>query len=45
MTSLNQLPKALTKMEDDKVEIQDPLVEVNLGTMDKHRLVYVNSLL
>lgn len=32
-------------MKDDKAEVQDPLVKVNLGTKDNSRLIFISALL
>lgn len=45
VTCLSQLPKAPTKIEDDKAKVQNPLLEVNLGTTKDSRLVFINVLL
>lgn len=44
-TSLSHLPKALAKMEDDRVEVQDPLKKVNLGTKDNPKPLFISKLL
>lgn len=35
----------LTKMDDIRAEVQDPLEEVNVGTTEQSRPMVVNSLL
>lgn len=44
-TNFNQLLKAPAKIEDDKVEVQDLLEKVNLGTTEDPKPVYINALL
>lgn len=45
LAGLRYLAKALAKMEDDRVEIQDPLEEINLGTLDNPKLLFISNLL
>lgn len=45
MMRWGHLPKAPTKMEDDKAKVQDPLEEVNLGTVENPKLVFISKLL
>ena len=42
---LHELDPAPPKMEDSKAEVMDPLAEVNLGTPQDPRIVYVSELL
>ncbi len=39
------LPPAPNKMEDDKAEVQDPLLEVNLGDGTESRPTFISKLL
>ncbi|CAL2229159.1 unnamed protein product [Prunus armeniaca] len=32
-------------MDDSKVKVQDPLLEINLGTKDNHRPIYISGLM
>jgi len=34
----DDLQSAPSKMEDVKADVQDPLMEVNLGTQEEHRI-------
>ena len=40
---LNSLSKALIQIDDLKAEVQDPLIEVNLGTEEEKRVTYISS--
>ena len=40
---LNSLSKAPIQMDDLKVEVQDPLIEVNLGTEVEKKVTYISS--
>ena len=40
---LNSLSKAPIQMDDLKAEVQDPLIEVNLGTKEEKRVTYISS--
>lgn len=33
------------KMDDSKAEVQDPLLEIDLGTEDNHQPIYINGLI
>lgn len=41
----SSLPPAPKKMEDDKAEVQDPLLEVNLGDGTESRPTFISKLL
>ena len=41
----NSVPPAPKKMEDDKAEVQDPLLFINLGDQNDHRPTFISSLL
>lgn len=43
--SLSRLPKAPTRMEDDKAKVQDLLKEVNLGTINNPKPIFIGKLL
>lgn len=45
LASLSQLPKAPTKIEDDKAEVYDPLKEVNLRVTDNLNPIFICKLL
>ena len=32
-------------MEDNKLQVHEPMEEVNLGTMEETRIIYISSLL
>ena len=40
---LNSLSKAPIQMDDLKVEVQDPLIEVNLGNEEEKKVMYISS--
>ncbi|CAL2276140.1 unnamed protein product [Prunus armeniaca] len=40
---LEEVELAPSEMDDSKVEVQGPLVEINLGMEDNHRPIYVRS--
>ena len=40
---LNSLSKAPIQMDDLKAEVQDPLIEVNLGTEEEKKVTYISS--
>ena len=40
---LNSLNKAPIQMYGLKVEVQDPLIEVNLGTEEEKKVTYISS--
>ena len=40
---LNSLSKAPIQMDDLKAEVQDPLIEVNLGTKEEKKVMYISS--
>ena len=40
---LNSLSKAPIQMDDLKAEVQDPLIEVNLGTEEEKKVMYISS--
>ena len=40
---LNSLSKAPIQMDDLKAEVQDPLIEVNLGTDEEKKVTYISS--
>ena len=40
---LNSLNKAPIQMDGLKVEVQDPLIEVNLGTKEEKKVTYISS--
>ncbi|CAL2278149.1 unnamed protein product [Prunus armeniaca] len=40
---LKEVELAPNEMDDLKTEVQDPLVEINLGTKDNHRPIYIRS--
>lgn len=42
---LDDLQSAPAKMEDVKADVQDPLMEVNLGTQEEHRITYISQVL
>lgn len=42
---LSPLPKALTKIKNDKAEVQDLLEEINLGTLDDPKPLFISILL
>lgn len=44
-TTLSHLPKVPTKMEDDKVKVEDILKEVNLRIVDNSKPVFIRKLL
>ena len=37
--------QALPKMEDNKIQVNDLMKEVNLGTMEEPKITYISSLL
>lgn len=43
--SLNQLPHVLIKIEGNRTEVQNPLLEVNLWTQDDPELIFISALL
>ncbi|CAL9020082.1 unnamed protein product, partial [Prunus brigantina] len=42
---LEEVELAPTEMDDSKAEVQDPLLEINLGTEDNHRPIYISGLI
>ena len=40
---LNSLSKAPIQMDDLKAGVQDPLIEVNLGTEEEKRVTYISN--
>lgn len=42
---LDDLQSAPAKMEDVKADVQDPLMEVNLGTQEEYRITYKSQVL
>ena len=40
---LNSLCKAPIQMDDLQVEVQDPLIEVNLGTKEEKKVAYISN--
>ena len=40
---LNSLSKAPIQMDDLKAEVQDPLIEVTLGTEEEKKVTYISS--
>ena len=40
---LNSLSKAPIQMDDLKVEVQDPLIKVNLGNEEEKKVTYISS--
>ncbi|KAI5352449.1 hypothetical protein L3X38_005340 [Prunus dulcis] len=42
---LEEVQLGPSKMDDSKAEVQDPLLEINLGTEDNHRLIYISGLI
>ena len=40
---LNSLNKAPIQVDDLKAEVQDPLIEVNLGTEEEKRVTYISN--
>ena len=42
---IEDLEQALPKMEDNKIQVNDPMKEVNLGTMEEPKITYISSLL
>ncbi|OMO89508.1 Retrotransposon gag protein [Corchorus capsularis] len=43
--TMDELDHAPMKLDDLKAEVQDPLLEIDLGTDGKHRPVYISQLL
>ena len=42
---IEDLEKAHPKMKDNRLQVHDPLEEVNLGTVEEPRIIYISSLL
>ncbi|CAL8993663.1 unnamed protein product [Prunus brigantina] len=42
---LEEVELAPSEMDDSKAEVQDPLLEINLGTEDNHRPIYIDGLM
>ncbi|CAL2228519.1 unnamed protein product [Prunus armeniaca] len=42
---LKEVELAPSEMDDSKTEVQDPLLEINLGTKDNHRPIYISGLM
>ncbi|CAL8085474.1 unnamed protein product [Prunus armeniaca] len=42
---LEEVELAPSEMDDSKAEVQDPLLEINLGTKDNHRPIYISGLM
>ncbi|KAI5324236.1 hypothetical protein L3X38_033309 [Prunus dulcis] len=42
---LEEVQLAPSAMDDSKAEVQDPLLEINLGTEDNHRPIYISGLM
>ncbi|CAL2257736.1 unnamed protein product [Prunus armeniaca] len=42
---LEKVELAPSEMDDSKAEVQDPLLEINLGTEDNHRPIYISGLM
>ncbi|KAI5317128.1 hypothetical protein L3X38_036835 [Prunus dulcis] len=40
---LKEVELVPSEMDDSKVEVQDPLVEINLGMEDNHQPIYIRS--
>lgn len=45
LLEIEELDPAPAKIDDFKAEVQDPLIEVNLGTAEEHRPVYISGLM
>ena len=42
---IEDLEQAPPKMEDNKLQVHDPMEEFNLGTVEEPRITYISSLL
>ena len=42
---IEDLKQASSNMEDSKPQVNDPMEEVNLGTVEEQRIIYISSLL
>ncbi|CAL2270790.1 unnamed protein product [Prunus armeniaca] len=42
---LEEVELAPSEMDDSKAEVQDPLLEIKLGTEDNHRPIYISGLM
>lgn len=43
LTNISHLPKAPTKIEDDRTEVQDHLKKINLGTPNEPKPISLGS--